>query len=169
MTAGHCLAGIFIVTLGLMSSGMTPAMAQDRDAQEVRRYVLTESGLAKFAQATRNIATVPGACDQEEDDDSDDLKSIDQMVAKLNSVPGVQAAIQSAGFTSREYVVFMFSMMQSGMAAWAVSQPGGKLPPGISQANVDFYKQHEAAMAAIGEGDPCGDGADDDAGDDPTG
>ena len=162
MTASHRLAVMFVAAVVLTSSGVNSAAAQDREAQEVSRYVLTESGLAKFAQATRNIAAVPGACERQEDDDSDDLKSIDQMVAKLNSVPGMQAAIQSAGFTSREYVVFMFSMMQSGMAAWAVSQPGGKLPPGISQANVDFFKQHETAMAAIGEGDPCGDDAGED-------
>ena len=162
MTAGHRLAGILVTTFALALGGVLPAVAQDRGAQEVSRYALTESGLAKFGQATRNIAAVPGACEREEDDDSDDLKSIDQMVAKLNSVPGIQAAIQSAGFTSREYVVFMFSMMQSGMAAWAVSQPGGKLPPGVSQANVDFFKQHETAMAAIGDGNPC----EDDAGDD---
>ena len=71
--------------------------------------------------------------------------------------PGAQAAIQSAGMTSREYVVFMFSMMQNGMAAWALSQPGGKLPPGVSQANVDFFRKHEAAMAAVTENDPCKD------------
>ncbi len=160
MTASHRLAGMFVAAVVLMFGGVTPAVAQDRDAQEVSRYVLNQSGLTKFAQATRNISNVPGACERE-DDDSEDLKSIDGMVAKLNSVPGIQGAIQSAGFTSREYVVFMFSMMQSGMAAWAVSQPGGKLPPGVSQANVDFFKQHETAMAAIGKGDPCGDDAGD--------
>lgn len=155
MTTSHRLAGMFVTVVVLALGGASIAAAQDRDAQEVSRYVLTETGLAKFAQATRNVSAVPGACEREEDD-SDDLKSIDQMVAKMNSVPGIQGAIQSAGMTTREYVVFMFSMMQNGMAAWAVSQPGGKLPPGISQANVDFFKQHEAAMAAIGKGDPCG-------------
>ncbi len=59
--------------------------------------------------------------------------------------------------TTREYVVFMWSMMQSGMSAWALQQ-SGKLPPGVSQANVDFYNKHEAQMRAIGENDPCGDG-----------
>lgn len=152
MTARHRLATALVLALG--AAGL--AVAQDRDTQEVGRYVLTESGLAKFSQATRNIAAVPGACERD-DDDSDDLKSIDQMVAKMNSVPGIQAAIQSAGLTTREYVVFMFSMMQNGLAAWAVSQPGGKLPPGISQANVDFYKRHETAMAELGKDDPCGD------------
>lgn len=155
MTLSLQLAKLIIaaVAIGLALPGL--ATAADKDLSEVSGYALTESGLAKFTQATRNVATVPGACERQDDDDDDNLKSIDQMVAKLNSVPGVQAAIQSAGMTTREYVVFMFSMMQSGMAAWAVSQPGGKLPAGISQANVDFYKKHEAAMAAIGEGDPC--------------
>jgi len=155
MTASHRLAGMLVAIVVVALGAATPAAAQDRDAQEVSRYALTESGLAKFAQATRNIAAVPGACERKEDEDSDDLKSIDQMVAKLNSVPGIQAAIQSAGLTSREYVVFTFSMMQSGMAAWAVSQPGGKLPPGVSQANVDFFNTHEAAMAQLGKENTC--------------
>lgn len=157
MTTSHRPAGLLFAAFALALAAVVPAVAQDRDAEEVGRYVLTESGLSKFTQATRNIAGVPDACERQDDDDNpDDLKSIDQMVAKMNSTPGVQGAIQSAGLTTREYVVFMFSMMQNGLAAWAVSQPGGKLPPGISQANVDFFKQHEVQMAALGEGDPCG-------------
>lgn len=166
MTTGHRLAGLLFTAFALALGGTPPAAAQGGDAAEVGRYVLTESGLARFTQATRNIAAVPGACERENDDDPDDLKSIDQMVAKMNSAPGVQGAIQSAGLTTREYVVFMFSMMQNGLAAWAVSQPGGKLPPGISQANVDFFRKHEATMAALGDGDPCGDDPADDSGGD---
>ncbi len=140
----------------------TPAIAatSDKDVREISSYVLTEAGLAKFADATQKLAAIPGACTGQ-DDDGSDSQSLDQMTAKLNAVPGAQAAIQSAGMTTREYVVFMWSMLQNGMAAWALSQPGGKLPPGTSQANVDFYKKHEAQMAALGENDPC----DDDAGD----
>lgn len=152
---------MFVTAVALAFGGATPTVAQDRDTQEVSRYVLTESGLAKFTQAARNVAAVPGACEPDEDD-SEDLKSVDQMVAKMNSVPGVQAAVESAGMTTREYVVFMFSMIQNGMAAWALSQPGGKLPSGVSQANVDFYRKHEAEMVAIGKDDPCGDDFGDD-------
>ncbi len=159
MTLKLQLAKSIIVAAALALPGL--AAAADKDLREVSAYALTESGLAKFAQATKNVSTIPGACGRQDDDDGDNMKSIDQMVAKLNSVPGVQAAIQSAGMTTREYVVFMFSMMQNGMAAWAVSQPGGKLPPGVSQANVDFYKKHETAMAEIGRDDPCGDDSDD--------
>jgi len=152
------------MAIGLASPG--PAAAQDKDSREVSAYALTESGLAKFAQASRNLAAVPGACEEEADDDeSDDMQSIDQMVAKINSRPGAQAAIQSAGMTSREYVVFMFSMLQNGMAAWALKQPGGKLPPGTSQANVDFFNQHETAMKEIGKDDACaGDSGEEDSG-----
>jgi hypothetical protein len=139
----------------------TPAIAAstDEDSREISSYVLTEAGLAKFTQATRKLSAVPGAC-AEEDDDSD-AQSIDQMVTKLDAVPGARSAIQSAGMTTREYVVFMWSMLQNSMAAWAASQPGGKLPPGVSQANVDFARKHEADMQAIEANDPCDDDTED--------
>ena len=141
-------------TIALAASGV--AAADDKDSREVAAYVLTDSGLAKFTKATQNLAAVPGAC-AKEDDDGPNAQSIDQTVAKLSAVPGAQAAIQSAGMTPREYVVFMFSMLHNGMAAWAVSQPGGKLPPGTQQSNVDFIKKNEARMSAIGQNDPCDD------------
>ena len=141
-------------TIALAAPGV--ATADDKDSREVAAYVLTDAGLAKFTKATQNLAAVPGAC-AKDDDDGSNAQSIDQMVAKLNAVPGAQAAIQSAGMTPREYVVFMFSMLHNGMAAWAVSQPGGKLPPGTQQSNVDFIKKNEAKMAAIDKSDTCDD------------
>jgi hypothetical protein len=143
-----------IVAAALLLAGL-PCTAVAEDLQEVSSYALTESGLAKFTAATRNLAAIPGACEADEDDDDSSADSIDDLVAKLESTPGAKAAIQAAGMTPREYVVFTFSMMQSGMAAWAQNQPNAKLPAGISQANIDFYRKHEAAMAALGENDPC--------------
>lgn len=148
------LATVAAAAIALTAPGV--ATASDKDTREVAAYVLTDAGLAKFTQATQNLAAVPGACARN-DDDGSNSQSIDQMVAKLNAVPGAQAAIQSAGMTTREYVVFMFSMLHNGMAAWAVSQPGGKLPPGTQQSNVDFIKKNEARMSAIGQNDPCDD------------
>ncbi len=140
-----------------------PAAANESDKREIDSYVLTEAGLGKFTQASRSLAAVPGACKSEDDDDGDDSngENLDQLVAKLNAVPGAQAAIQSAGMTTREYVVFMWSMMQSGMSSWAVKQ-SGKPPPGVQQANVDFYNTHEAALRALGDEDVCGSNGDDD-------
>lgn len=130
------------VTIALLLSGY--AVAQDRDAREVQSHVLTDAGLAKYTQATKKMAALPGG-----DCDDDDAQSVDQMTAKLNASPGAKAAIQSAGMTTREYVVFTWSLLQTGLAAWAVDQPGGKLPPGTSKANVDFYKKHEADLKQL--------------------
>jgi len=139
------------------------AAAQDRDTQEVQAYVLTDAGLAKYTQATQNLAALPSdssACD----DDDDGSQSLNSMTAKLNAKPAARAAIQSAGMTTREYVVFSWSLMQNGLAAWAVSQPGGKLPAGVSKANVDFYNKNEAALQQLqGAGDAdCDDNRDED-------
>lgn len=124
------------------------AAAQDRDAQEVASYALTDTGLARYTKATRNLAALPGSkpgdCDT-----GDDSASLDEMAAALDGVPGAKAAIQSAGMTTREYVLFSWSILHNGLAAWAISQPGGKLPPGTSKANVDFYQQHEAELQQL--------------------
>ena len=129
----------------------------DRDAREISSYVLTEAGLAKYTRASSSLyelsKTAAGKCDDDEDSDS-----LDAAVARINSIPGAQAAIQSAGMTTREYLVFTWSLFQVGTASWALSQPGGTLPPDVSKANVDFYRAHEQALRQLGpqaSADPC--------------
>jgi hypothetical protein len=131
------------------------AVAEDRDAQEVMSYTLTEAGLAKYTQATKKLAALPtgapNACEEEDSDSQSQAQSVDEIAAVLDAAPGAKAAIASAGMTTREYVIFSLSVFHNGMAAWAVSQPGGKLPPGTSKGNVDFYQAHEAELASLGE------------------
>lgn len=134
----------------------------DGDTREISSYALTETALAKFTQATNNLNSLSkaaaGHCDDEGAADS-----LDAFVARINGVPGAQAAIQSAGMTTREYVVFTWSVFQTGMAAWALDQPGGTLPPSVSRANVDFYRAHEPALNQLSAqqgADPCGNGDD---------
>jgi len=143
---GGVLAAAFAVALCLAAI----ARAQDRDTQEISSYRLTDAGLAKFVDVTGKLADLPGACDDDDDEDDDSgTKSIDAMVAKLNAVPGAQSAIQSAGMTAREYVVFAFALTQAGLGAWAAGQPDGKMPAGLSQGNVDYYKKHEAELKQL--------------------
>ncbi|HEU4515973.1 MAG TPA: hypothetical protein VFR77_01600 [Steroidobacteraceae bacterium] len=149
------LAQSILVTLFAALAIPGVAIANPQDHREISSYVLTEAGLAKFTKATQNLSAIPGACDDDDDDDDASTRSIDAMVAEIDETAGAKEAIQSAGLTPREYVLFMFSMLQNGMAAWALSQPGGKLPPDVSRANVDFYKKHEAELAALGKNDPC--------------
>jgi hypothetical protein len=140
-----------------------PAAAQDADSQEVTRYTLTDAGLAKYTKASQNLAALPGGspgCAQDDDSDSES-NSISELAAKIDAAPGAKAAVQSAGMTSREYIVFSMSLLQSGLAAWAIAQPGGKLPPGVNKANVDFVNSHGPQLDQLkGLDRKCGEGED---------
>ena len=93
------------------------AAAQDRDTQEINRYVLTDAGLAKYTQATQKLNALGAAgCEHESVDDSD-TGSLTAAVANIDANPAAKAAIQSAGITSREYIVFGMSMLQAGLTA----------------------------------------------------
>ena len=130
----------------------------DADAREISSYALTDAALGKYIQATDNLDAMPdsaAACDDEGDADS-----LDAIVARITGTPGAEAAIESAGMSAREYVVFTMSILQNGMAAWALTQPEGTLPPGVSKENVDFYNSHQEAFAQLGSresSDPCSD------------
>jgi hypothetical protein len=150
------IAGALVAASTMLLALPRIALAQDADTQEVLRYTLTEAGLAKYVQATKKLMALPGGGCDEEDTES---QSLDDMVANLEAAPGAKAAIQSAGMTPRDYVLFSMSLLHNGMAAWALSQPGGKLPPGASKANVDFINQHNAQLApleALRPEDACG-------------
>ena len=130
-----------------------------KDTREISAYALSEAALAKYTRATANLGSLSkqltSTCD-----DSDSPASLDASVARINGVPQAKAAIESAGMTAREYLVFSFSLFQSGVAAWALSQPGGTLPPGVSKANVDFYRSHEQALKKLApqqDSDSCDD------------
>lgn len=132
----------------------TAGLSQDfsaQDTQEIGSYVLTEAALAKYTQAVRNLGALSqalaAACSN---DDSDGADSLNDAAKRLDAVPGVKSAIQAAGLTTREYLLFSFSVFQNGMAAWAMAQ-GGKLPPGTAMANVNFYRTHEAALKSLAE------------------
>jgi hypothetical protein len=64
-------------------------------------------------------------------------------------MPGARAAVKSAGMTSREYVVFAFALIENAFASYALEQPDGKLPPGISMANIDFLREHAGEIQAL--------------------
>jgi hypothetical protein len=149
-----------LLMLALVLPGVS--FAQDKDSQEVSRYVLTDAGLSKYAKAVEGLRGLAGqlsSCDEE------GASSIAEQAAAIDRVPAAKAAIQSAGLATREFVVFSFALLQTGMAAWAVEQPGGKLPPGFSQANVDFYKANKARIEKVPAlEDGCDDSSDDEEG-----
>ena len=100
----------------------------DQDAKEIADYMLTEPALAKYKQAVHKleplIAQLPQDCERE-----NGSTSLKDMATRMDAISGVKSALKAAGMTSRKYLVFTWSVFQSGMAVLAVQQPGGKLPP----------------------------------------
>lgn len=112
--------------------------------------MLTDAGLSKYTQAVRKLQPLMGQLPQDCDGE-EGPKSLNDAAARMDGVPQVKSALKAAGMTSREYLVFSWSVFQNGLAAWALEQPGGKLPPGVKLANVNFYRAHEAELKKLGE------------------
>jgi hypothetical protein len=157
--------GLFLA-LGLAAFGPGSALAQDtsdKDAAEISAYELSVAGLEKYRQANQNLAQLGEALSQNCDEEQD-AQSLDAMAAQIRGVPGAAEAIESAGLPLREYVVLTWAMTQAGFAAWALDQPGGELPPGVSLANVEFFRAHGAEFqeaASLVKPYECDDNEDD--------
>ena len=122
----------------------------DHDTNEIAGYVLTDAALAKYTLAVHKLQPLMGQLPQDCDHD-EDPQSLNGMASRMDGVPGVKSALKAAGMTSREYLVFSWSVFQNGLAAWTLEQPGGQLPPGVKMANVTFYRAHEAELKKLGE------------------
>jgi len=122
----------------------------DRDSNEIAGYVLTDAALAKYTKAVHKLQPLKEQL-QQDCDREDAPESLNDMAARMDKVSGVKSALKGAGMTSREYLVFSLSVFENGMAAWALEQPGGKLPPGVKMANVNFYRAHKAELEKLGE------------------
>ena len=117
----------------------------DADTREVRAYTLTETALGKYVEATRTLSAIPLDCSADEPE----VGSLTDAAARIDAVPGAKAVVKSAGLTSREYVVFAFSLIENAYASFALDQPGGKLPPGVSMSNVEFLRAHAGVIEQL--------------------
>jgi hypothetical protein len=117
----------------------------EADTREVRSYALTEIALGKYVEATRKLSAIPLDCAAEEPG----ISNLTEAAARIDAMPGGKAALQSAGLTSREYVVFAFSLIENAYASYALEQPGGKLPPGVSMTNVEFLRRNSGVIEQL--------------------
>ena len=138
----------WVVVSALLLLLFPPARAEtlpDADTREVRAYTLTETALGKYVEATRKLSSIPLDCSAE----APGVGSLTDAAARIDAVPGAKAVVRSAGLTSREYVVFAFSLIENAYASYALDQPGGKLPPGVSMSNVEFLRSHAGVIEQL--------------------
>ena len=119
-------------------------------------YRLTSANLEKFVAATNALKALEDEDIDIEDrlnmDDPEDV-NLSEIAEAFDSEPQIKRAINSAGMTSRDYVTFLFSMMQA-MFGSVMVQMGGEqalndMPAGVLKDNIRFFVQNQAAFEAL--------------------
>ena len=151
------LAGL---SLAAVAADASSAAAQPEKlfTEEVSNYRLTSAGLQKFLQATQNLHAIEDeSIDLEDrfgDMDEDDV-DLGQIAAAFDSEPLIKNAINGAGFTSREYLTFMFSMIQAMFTATMLEMGGenalAEMENSVLKQNVQFFREHKAEFEAMAE------------------
>jgi hypothetical protein len=81
-----------------------------------------------------------------------DAQTLDEMAVQAKKIPGLAAALQREGLTTRDYATCMMALVQAGMAAGL--QKAGMLkevPAGTNPANVKFILDHQAELQKMQE------------------
>jgi hypothetical protein len=137
------------VMLSLISIPLVHADV-NADLKEVHKFELTEKRLDQYAQALRNMeeAVEKNPEMAKENDSVGANASIDEMVAGFEKIPPIKKSVESAGMTTREFVLFQMALFSAAMGHYVVEQ-GQKLPAEISPEHVKFYKAHQAKFEAL--------------------
>lgn len=160
------LAGL---SLAAVAADVSVAAAQPGEGLEamqrmfsdpaLRDYRLSTENLDKFVRATNALKTL-----EDEDIDIEDHVNMDDpeklnvgvIAAAFDNEPRIKSAINSAGMTSRDYVTFLFAMMQA-MFASVVMQMGGEQAlanfssSSTLKANIEFFNANQEAFQALND------------------
>jgi hypothetical protein len=142
--------------------GAATAAASNEQAEEdladLTKYDLSMNKMDEFFQTMRNMAdevkkmspAERAAFDQ--DSESDNNASLDQMIAKAESNKVIRDASRKAGSSPREYVLTSLSYFTSAMAMSVLQmQPNANQDSlmremKVNPDNIKFIKEHEAEL-----------------------
>jgi len=159
--AGLSLAAVFSdASRASAQGGGLEQLGQMFNDPALADYRLTSADLTRFIAATQALDELEGEdFDLDEQFDVDDLESISvsQIAAVFDGEPRIKGAINGAGMSSRDYVTFMFSMMQAMFGSIAVQMGGEEalndMPDGVLKDNVRFFMEHQDEFDALGNND----------------
>jgi hypothetical protein len=148
------------LSLAAVAADVSSAAAQFEKlfTEEVSNYRLTTAAMQKFVTATQALHKLEDedlqVAEQFENLDEDNVE-LAQIAAALDSEPRVKSAINGAGLTSREYVTFMFSMIQTMITAAMLDATGenalAQIENSVLKQNVQFFREHREEFEAMGE------------------
>jgi len=140
-----------------LSAAPITAMSQDSpDKKEVREYQLTTDKLNRFGSASKaveklfndypNLEQQLSAASQ----NNAGPNTIAQSAAAMDKFPQLTAAIKPFGFSSHEYIVMTFALLNSfGYVETKKRSPDTPLPLTVSAANAAFAAANEARIQAV--------------------
>lgn len=142
--AAAALTACVLLTAGA-SAQSKRAEGNDADQKELYNYTLTMDKLQKFAGSTKELQAL--AKQHPELNNSEDSKTIDETVAKLQKYPEAVAVMKKNGLSPREYTVGFMTLVQASMAVGLKKSGTYKeYPPKmlqlVSKQNLDFVEQH---------------------------
>ncbi|HEX6373607.1 MAG TPA: hypothetical protein VF006_32070 [Longimicrobium sp.] len=157
------LAGLSLaaVTADVSTAAAQPGQGMEAIQQmfsdpSLRTYRLTSANLDKFIRATNALKALEDEdIDIEDHIDMDDPEDVDlnEIVAAFDSEPRIKGAINGAGMTSRDYVTFLFSMMQAMFGSVMVQMGGPQaladMPAGVLKDNIRFFTENQSAFEAL--------------------
>lgn len=132
-------------------AGLTP-LPPDTALRQLRDYRLTLDGLQTWARAQRALNDLTNRDSQVIRALTQGAKprTIDEMIARIDGVPGIHDTMLRNGITTHDYVLTMLAL-QEGMQGYAAKRAGQlKQPlPGAAGANVDFVERNFNVIQTI--------------------
>ena len=141
---------VVLLALGLVfcfGSRATSGTDKQEILRELAAFRLSMDKLSKAAQAGRALeslseidSSLKGVAQFDKDKGS---QAIAEAVGRIDAHPEARTAIQSAGLSTRDYVLTMYCFVQSTQALLVREDKGRKqYPPGASEENVVFVRNH---------------------------
>lgn len=172
-----CTAGFAFITIAACTGKDAPApgsagaatsgstMAAGLSAAQLRAasgslatYTLTVDNVTKVAQVMRTIRSLEKSdpalkAEWDKQDPSDNPKTIDEAVARVNSAPRAPEILKEAGISAHDYVYTTFAVMYASIAyeMKKAGQPvkSDKLMAELNPTNVDFVAAHQKEIQAL--------------------
>lgn len=154
---GLSLAAVTADAASAAAQGGMGQMGQMFNDPALANYRLTSANLAKFLAATQALEALEGEHFDLEDrfdtDNPEDL-NITAISSAFDSEPRIKSAINGAGLSSREFVTFLFSMMQAMFGSIAVQMGGDQaladMPDSVLKSNIQFFLANQDAFESLG-------------------
>jgi hypothetical protein len=113
-----------------------------------KKEELTEAEEARLEKLREQLEKIEASNEPQKMDDDMDIADV---VAEITKHKPMVDALQKAGISAREYVVFSFALLEAGMYA-AMKQQGmiNDIPKDANAANIRFVEQNGPALQAAG-------------------